>query len=75
MDAGEIPSNRDYEIEKFLEGDTPEIIKQKFRLALDFLTKEQLLSFIQQWAASLPKEDLKSAIYRMIDGDEDRQAG
>lgn len=76
MDTGETPSSRDYQIKKFLEGDTPEIMRQKLRLALDLFTKEQLVSFVHEWAASLPKEELKASIHRMLelDGDEDFQA-
>jgi len=72
MADGRFPQKRDFNIEKFLEGDTPEIIKQKFRLALDCMGREQLVSFIHQWAGSLPKEQLKSAIYRMLELDEDQ---
>jgi len=72
MDNDRFPRKRDFDIEKFLEGDTPEIIKQKFRLALDCMTREQLVSFIHQWAGSLPKDHLKSAIYRMLELDDDQ---
>lgn len=51
-------------------------MRQKLRLALDLFTKEQLVSFVHEWAASLPKEELKASIHRMLelDGDEDFQA-